>query len=59
MYKFTNGIVVFDEETRDKYIKAGMHLITSKKEHKDGRINDRTIQEKHTTNNRKTGKHKK
>lgn len=23
MYKFTNGIVVFDEKTRDSYIKAG------------------------------------
>ena len=26
MYKFTNGIVVFDEKTRDAYIKAGMRL---------------------------------
>ena len=26
MYKFTNGIVVFDEKTRDAYIKAGMVL---------------------------------
>ena len=26
MYKFTNGIVVFDRETRDAYIKAGMKL---------------------------------
>lgn len=31
MYKFTNGIVVFDEETRDAYIKAGMHLVEEKK----------------------------
>lgn len=26
MYKFTNGIVVFDEKTKDAYIKAGMVL---------------------------------
>ena len=35
MYKFTNGIVVFDKETRDAYIKAGMCLeekVESKKE---------------------------
>lgn len=31
MYKFTNGIVVFDEETRDAYIKAGMHLVEENK----------------------------
>lgn len=27
MYKFTNGIVVFDEKTRDEFIKAGYRLI--------------------------------
>lgn len=27
MYKFTNGIVVFDEKTRDSYIKAGYKLV--------------------------------
>ena len=31
MYKFTNGIVVFDEETKDAYIKAGMHLVEEEK----------------------------
>ena len=31
MYKFTNGIVVFDGETKDAYIKAGMHLVEEKK----------------------------
>lgn len=29
MYKFTNGIVVFDEKTRDEYIKAGFKLVES------------------------------
>ncbi len=27
MYKFTNGIVVFDEKTRDDFIKAGYRLV--------------------------------
>jgi hypothetical protein len=31
MYKFTNGIIVFDEETKDAYIKAGMHLVEEEK----------------------------
>ena len=37
MYKFTNGVVVYDEATRDKYIKAGMTLVkqeVKKKEEK-------------------------
>ena len=32
MYKFTNGIVVFDEETKNAYIKAGMVLEENKVE---------------------------
>lgn len=27
MYKFTNGIVVFDEKTRDDFIKAGYRIV--------------------------------
>ena len=27
MYKFTNGVVVFDEKTRDEFIKAGYRLV--------------------------------
>lgn len=27
MYKFTNGIVVFDEKTRDEYLKTGYKLV--------------------------------
>lgn len=30
MYKFTNGIVVFDKNTRDAYLKAGYNLIETK-----------------------------
>ncbi len=29
MYKFTNGIVVFDEKTRDDFIKAGYKLVAT------------------------------
>ena len=31
MYKFTNGIVVFDEKTRDDFIKAGYRLVEKEK----------------------------
>ena len=30
MYKFTNGVVCYDEATRDKYIKSGMILVKEK-----------------------------
>jgi hypothetical protein len=35
MYRFTNGVVVYDKETRDKYIKAGMTLIKEDKPEKE------------------------
>lgn len=36
MYKFTNGVVVYDEATRDKYINSGMTLVEEpKKEEKE------------------------
>ena len=31
MYKFTNGIVVFDEKTRDDFIKTGYKLVEEEK----------------------------
>ena len=34
MYKFTNGIVVFDEKTRDDFIKAGYRLVKEEKKEK-------------------------
>lgn len=51
MYKFTNGIVVFDEKTRDDFIKAGYRLIEKEKikevKLEDENIsNDGTIEEK-------------
>ena len=43
MYKFTNGIVVFDKETRDNYIKTGMKLIEEEKK-ENGKVQDKPIE---------------
>lgn len=39
MYKFTNGVVVYDEATRDKYVKAGMTLIKEEPQKKEEKEN--------------------
>jgi len=51
MYKFTNGIVVFDEKTRDGFIKAGYRLVEEEKIKEvkledENTSNDGTIEEK-------------
>lgn len=51
MYKFTNGIVVFDEKTRDDFIKAGYRLVEEEKIKEvkledENTSNDGTIEEK-------------
>lgn len=51
MYKFTNGIVVFDEKTRDDFIKAGYKLVEEEKIEEvnledENTSNDGTIEEK-------------
>lgn len=62
MYKFTNGIVVFDEKTRDNYLKTGYKLVEkvikeqsteneeqpveNNKELNENSSNDGTIEEK-------------
>lgn len=51
MYKFTNGIVVFDEKTRDDFIKAGYRLVEEEKIKEvkledENTSNDGTIKEK-------------
>lgn len=51
MYKFTNGIVVFDEKTRDDFIKAGYKLVEEEKIKEvkledENPSNDGTIEEK-------------
>ena len=32
MYQFTNGIIVYDEKTKDKFLKSGFKLKKIKKE---------------------------
>ena len=51
MYKFTNGIVAFDEKTRDDFIKAGYKLVKEEKIKEvkledENLSNDGTIEEK-------------
>lgn len=51
MYKFTNGIVVFDEKTRDSYLNAGYKLVKEEKAKEvnledENTSNDGTIEEK-------------
>ena len=51
MYKFTNGIVVFDDKARDSYIKAVYKLVEKEKSKEvkledENTSNDGTIEEK-------------
>lgn len=60
MYKFTNGIVVFDEKTRDDFIKAGYRLVEEEKTKEvkledENTSNDGTIKEK-SRGSKKTSK---
>lgn len=44
MYKFTNGIVVFDEKARDNYLKAGYKLVEKiVKESTKGSTNETSV----------------
>lgn len=60
MYKFTNGLIVYDKKTRDKFIESGYKLIEKKKhivnEVKDGNEADNNIaiEEINTSSNTKT-----
>jgi hypothetical protein len=45
MYKFTNGVVVFDEKTRDDFIKAGYRLV------KEEKIKEVKLEDENTSNN--------
>ena len=47
MYKFTNGVVVFTEEDKNNYVKAGYVLVEDdKKDDKDDNTNG-TVSIKH------------
>lgn len=62
MYKFTNGVVVYDEITRDKYIKAGMTLIKEEpKKEEIEEIGDKEVNSEFKSNkfektNKRTGR---
>lgn len=52
MYKFTNGVVVYDKATKDKYIKAGMILVSEevKEEKSIGKeVNSKTERREYKT----------
>ena len=63
MYKFTNGVVVYDKATKDKYIKAGMILVSEevKEEKNIGKeVNSKTERREYKTVEKKPerlGKH--
>lgn len=44
MYRFSNGIVVYDEATRDKYIAAGMILVEDEPKKEVKEIGEEKIQ---------------
>ena len=55
MYKFTNGIVVFDKETRDNYLRAGFTLAEEPKKEDiiEGQINIDEVLKEETNENKK------
>lgn len=66
MYKFTNGIVVFDRKTKDEYLNAGYKLLKEKKDNYVENVTEinnencnESIEEEHTKNNTKIRKGKK
>jgi len=64
MYKFTNGIVVYDKAIKEKYIECGYKLVTSKtkktNEDKSSETNsNKSISKKHTGSNDTTSENKK
>ena len=62
MYKFSNGVVIFDKKTAEEFIKNGYKLIEQpvKKEEvtKVEQIDDEPITKPNTKNNKQVAKHK-
>lgn len=54
MFKFTNGIVVFDEKTKNEFIKAGLKLVSEVKNENNN--NDGIIPKKSKGSKRKNSK---
>jgi hypothetical protein len=53
MYKFTNGVVVFTEEDKENFLKAGYIL---EKEKENGKDDDRIIETKPRESNKKSSR---
>jgi hypothetical protein len=53
MYKFSNGVVVFTEEDKEAFIKAGYVLVKEENENKD---NSGTIKEQSKASNKITSR---
>ncbi len=57
MYKFKNGVIVYDEATKDKYVAAGMILIEDEPKKEEKEIGKEKIQSETKPNEfRTTGK---
>ena len=58
MYKFTNGVVVFTEEDKENFLRAGYVLVEEKKEEKNVKENDSNgiVREKPKANNKITSR---
>lgn len=58
MYKFTNGVVVFTEEDKENYLKAGYVLVEEKKENDNAKKDDNggAFAEEHRRSDRKLNK---
>lgn len=55
MYKFTNGLIVYDEKTKDEYVKAGMKLVKEKDDLIGNETdNFRDVEKKYNKCNRQT-----
>lgn len=65
MYKFTNGLVVFDEKTKNAYLEAGYKLVEKQMTIDDvNKVKDEedtsnaTVRKEHTGNNKKNTKNR-
>lgn len=59
MYKFTNGLIVYDEKTKDEYVKTGMKLVKKSDDLIESETDNITdVKEKHNKYSRQTKRDK-
>ncbi|MBQ7030828.1 MAG: hypothetical protein IJN13_00455 [Bacilli bacterium] len=56
MYKFTNGLIVFDKKTADDFVKAGYKLLSKQNAVKVEEKNENSIEYKSITEEYKRSK---